>query len=258
MECQQLLALHLTKSMGSTATSTHNGTIGRFSRQKWSWQHRCYVVNMSINGVSTILGIASWIIKGLCDDMNPYLSNGRLFFAKMLSTTSWLCAKNESQPGVNTFTLCIFDNQRAVQPHSSTTELSDAIQGKNGCTNVITILYYERQWSINGASTIVAIACWIIKGQWNAADPQSTYRQPLSAKILVTISRLPPTIERPQSVTNFCGGSVSYTAMKCIALFLNWVLHGQSFQYVLVYNFINLHATSHRSYFFACSSTVNI
>jgi len=46
--------------------------------------------------------------------------------------------------------------------------------------------------------------------------------------------------------------------MKCIALFLNWVLHGQSSQYVLVYNFTNMYAMSHRSDFFACSSRVDI
>jgi len=46
--------------------------------------------------------------------------------------------------------------------------------------------------------------------------------------------------------------------MKCIALFLNWVLHGQSFQYVLWYNFRNMHAMSHRSDFFASSSRVDI
>jgi len=68
----------------------------------------------------------------------------------------------------------------------------------------------------------------------------------------------PPTIERPQSINNLCGGSVSYTALNCIVLFANWVCRGQSFQYVLVYNFTIIHALSHRSDVFACSSRVNI
>ena len=78
------------------------------------------------------------------------------------------------------------------------------------------------------------------------------------AKIPATISRPTPTIEIPWSVNNLYGGSVSYTAMKCIALFLNRVLHGQSVQYVHVYNFTNIHAMSHRSDFCPCSSRVNI
>jgi len=46
--------------------------------------------------------------------------------------------------------------------------------------------------------------------------------------------------------------------MNCIQLFLNWVLHGQSLQYVLVDNFTNMHAMSHRSDLLACSSEFNI
>jgi len=56
----------------------------------------------------------------------------------------------------------------------------------------------------------------------------------------MTISRPPPTIERLRSITNCCGRSVSYRAVTCTALFLNWVLCGQSHQYVLVYNFTNM------------------
>jgi len=73
------------------------------------------------------------------------------------------------------------------------------------------------------------------------------------AKMLVMISHLPPTMEHPQSINNFCGGSERYTAMYCIVLFLNQVLPGQSLQSVLVYNFTNMHAMSYRSDFFACS-----
>jgi len=73
------------------------------------------------------------------------------------------------------------------------------------------------------------------------------------AKMLVMISHPPPTIDRPQSINNFCGGSERYTAMYCIVLFLNQVLPSQSLQSVLVYNFTNTHAMSYRSEFFACS-----
>ena len=112
----------------------------------------------------------------------------------------------------------------------------------------------ERQWSVNDFN----LASWILQGQWNAANPQSTYWQPLSAKMLLTMLRPPPTIERPQYVNNLCRGSASYTAMKCITLFLNGILRGQSLQSVLVYNCTNILAMTHRSDFFAYDSRVNI
>jgi len=46
--------------------------------------------------------------------------------------------------------------------------------------------------------------------------------------------------------------------MNCIALLLNWALCGWSFQYILVFNFTNMHALSHRSDFVPCSRRVNI
>jgi len=116
----------------------------------------------------------------------------------------------------------------------------------------------ERQRSVNGASTIFDPASWVIKWQWNLINPQWIYPQTVLAKMVMLILHPPPTIERPHSVNNFCGGSVSYTAMHCTALFPSWVLSGQFFPYVLVYNFTNMHAVSHRTDFFTCSSRVNL
>jgi hypothetical protein len=73
------------------------------------------------------------------------------------------------------------------------------------------------------------------------------------AKTVVMILHPPPTIEHPQSINNFCGGSEHYSAMYCILVFLNEVVPGQSLQSVHVYNFTNMHAMSYRSDFFACS-----
>jgi len=112
--------------------------------------------------------------------------------------------------------------------------------------------------SVNRASTILNFASWILSGQWNAANSQSTHLQRLSAKITVTILPLPSTIECPRSINNFREGSGSCIAMMRIALFQNWVLRGQSFHYVHVYNFTNMHATSHRFNYFASTSRVNI
>jgi hypothetical protein len=40
-------------------------------------------------------------------------------------------------------------------------------------------------------------------------------------------------------------GSKRYTAINCIMLFIIAVLHGQSLQSVLVFNFTNMHAMSY-------------
>jgi len=75
--------------------------------------------------------------------------------------------------------------------------------------------------------------------------------------MIVVKSCLRSTIERPQCVDSFCGSSERYTAINCIVQFLNGVLHGQSLQSNLVYNFTNMHAMSDRSDVFTCSSSVN-
>jgi len=156
----QLLALHLGRSKGRVATSTHNRSIGIFSRQKWLRQHRCYVQRMSVNGASMIVDLASCILKGLSDDMNPNLSYRPPFWAKMRLMTSWLCPKNEHPWSLNNCRPCIFGNIRAVWPHSSIIELSATFPGKNACDNIVTMSWIsvhrastERQQSINRAST---------------------------------------------------------------------------------------------------------
>ena len=76
--------------------------------------------------------------------------------------------------------------------------------------------------------------------------------------MLVVISLPAAENECQLGVDSFCGGSVSYTAMNCIALFLNWGFNWHCFQYIFVYNFTKLHALSHRCYIFlACSSRVD-
>jgi len=76
MEHQRVVALHLGKCKRHTAIIIHNHTISLLSRQKWLRQHRCYALSMSINAASSNLGLASWIFKGLCYDINR-LSNCR-------------------------------------------------------------------------------------------------------------------------------------------------------------------------------------
>jgi len=49
-ECQQLIAWLLGKSQDCAVTLNDNHTIGRLSMQTWLRQHRCYVLNMIVNG----------------------------------------------------------------------------------------------------------------------------------------------------------------------------------------------------------------
>jgi len=126
------------------------------------------------------------------------------------------------------------------------------------CFNIWKSASTERQRSVTGTSTIFDLASLMLYGRWNAANPPSTHWQRSSANRPVMISCSPPTIECPRSVNNFCWSSASCKAMKHIVLFLNCVLCGQSLQYVLIYNFTNMHAMSHRSDFFASSAGVNI
>ena len=123
--------------------------------------------------------------------------------------------------------------------------------GKNASDDIVTT---SSKWAL----TIAGLASWTIWGLRKGVNPESTYRLPSLAKIHLTISHLPHTIERPPSVNKFCGGSVRYSAMNCIAWLPNWVLRGQSFHYVLVYNFTNMQAMSHRFDHFASSCRVNI
>jgi len=119
----------------------------------------------------------------------------------------------------------------------------------------------ERQRSVNRASTEHQQLLILLLGYSKGNRMQLTHNPPICSlyllKILLMILSPPPTMEHPQSINNFGGGSASITAMKCIALFPNLVLRGQFWQYILVYNFTNMHALSHRSDYFARSSRVN-
>jgi hypothetical protein len=57
--------------VGCAVTVRHNQTIGRHSIEQWLCQHFYYVLKMNVNRVSTIVGIASWKLHGLCADVTP-------------------------------------------------------------------------------------------------------------------------------------------------------------------------------------------
>jgi hypothetical protein len=57
--------------VGSAGTIRHNQTIGCLSIEQWWWQYLYYVLKMSVNRASTIFGLASWKLHGLCGGVTP-------------------------------------------------------------------------------------------------------------------------------------------------------------------------------------------
>jgi len=75
--------------------------------------------------------------------------------------TSSLCPKNERQWSVNDLKPCILDDQGAMWLHWSRIELSATFLGINAYDKIVAMSQNERQQSMNGASTIFALAFWI-------------------------------------------------------------------------------------------------
>jgi len=114
MERQQLLAMHLGNSNGSEATLSHDHTVSRLSKRKTLRQHHYYDLTMSINGPSTMFGLASWKLHMQCGDIKPFLKYWSPFQVKMIATTTQLCPQNERQWSINDLWPCMLDNAWAV------------------------------------------------------------------------------------------------------------------------------------------------
>jgi hypothetical protein len=57
--------------VGYAVTVRHNQNVGRLSIEQWWWQHFYYVLKMNVNKESTIFGLQSWKLHGLCGDVTP-------------------------------------------------------------------------------------------------------------------------------------------------------------------------------------------
>jgi len=147
---------------GCRATLSDNWTTGCLSRQKWLWEHRYYVLKMSINGASTTFGPASWKIQWYCGDIYPESHYRPPFQAKMILLTSSPWPKHDHQWSINGVGPCILDNQGAVQPQLSIIILLAACLGKNTSNIILTMFYNDRQQCVNVPSTIVDQAPCII------------------------------------------------------------------------------------------------
>jgi hypothetical protein len=139
-----------------------------FLGKTWLWQHRYYVLNMSVNGVPMTFGLVSPKMQRLCCHIKPYSNNPPPFYTKMVATTSLLCTKHEHQRNVNIFWPCILENARVVWPHWPIIKLLAAFLSENASHNIITM---PITMSLDRASTIYGHASWKIKRLCDYIDP---------------------------------------------------------------------------------------
>jgi len=147
----------------------HNRSIGSLYRQycvcryhytsEWASSQRPHRVNrastlchQSVNRVSTLLGVASCIIQGLCYSKDPYSTYWQQFCANEIVTRLQHLSENERQQSVNDFVCCILYNPRAVLWHLSIIEVLAAFIGNIVIINRVTPRNV-RQPSVNTAST---------------------------------------------------------------------------------------------------------
>jgi hypothetical protein len=140
-----LLALHLRLRKDSAVTSTHNRTISHLFRQRRLQQHHYHVLKLRVNRVSTICGLASWKMIGLCSDINQQ-SNDRPPFSATTIATSWL---------LHSWTKC----QRSID--RTATMLLRSVTNLRSCNfhnPLFSKMYFsrwkypgvsERMWSVN-------------------------------------------------------------------------------------------------------------
>jgi len=67
---------------------------------------------MSVNGASTIFSLASWVIYVPIGCRHPFIKYLQPLLAKTTATGSQAHPENEHQRSVNSFSCCIFSNER--------------------------------------------------------------------------------------------------------------------------------------------------
>jgi hypothetical protein len=129
--------------MSVNTVSTHcQQSINRASRE----------CQQSVNRVSTILGVASCVIQGLCYGIYLKSTYWLLWWAKEIATWSQPQSENERQQSVNDFVCCIMYNPRDVLRYLPIIEVLAAFIGNILCVDTATP-QNEHQQSVNTAST---------------------------------------------------------------------------------------------------------
>ena len=113
----------------------------------WSvWKHNGQMIcslpypknecRTNVNGVSTILGIASWKIQSAARWHWAIIALSAAFLGKTRGDKIASMAKNERQRSVNDFWPCIIEIARAVRQRESRIALSATFVGKTCCDNI--------------------------------------------------------------------------------------------------------------------------
>ena len=118
-QCQQTV---------NRASTEHQQSINRAATQ----------CQPSVNRVSTLLGVASCIIQGLCYSIDPEWTYWQPIFVNAIVTWSQHLFENERPHSVHDFVCCIVCNPRAVLRHLPIFEVLAAIISNMVCVNAAT------------------------------------------------------------------------------------------------------------------------
>jgi len=129
-ECEQRIVIPIHQWTHWNVTLIQTGSIGGLCRSKGKWQASCCILQMSVNGGSTVLGLPSWIIMGLGNCI--YLSSEYWWYleATMLVTISWLPHKHDCQCCINNIWSCILRNSSAMHRQETIIQLLATFLGK--------------------------------------------------------------------------------------------------------------------------------
>jgi hypothetical protein len=168
----------------------------------------------------------------------------------MLSTTSSLCPKNESQRSINDLGPATLENHGALPLQRFIIIPSAAFLRKYAYHKIVTMVQKRYQRSANNFCTgildnLIRMECRLTTMNLSAACIATNTRDDIASACYNWAPKV-------------CQGSERYTAINCIMPFQHGVLRSQSLQSVLEFNFTNVHAKSYWSDYFHCSCRVNI
>ena len=130
-EGRWFLTSHLGSFMFGLVADIHLSDIGCLYWKKQQRHARYSIVTMNVNGASTIVSFASWVIYVPIGCRHPFITYWQPCLAKTTATCSLPHPDNEHQWSVNSVSRSIFGNQGITLIFAFITELLTAIIGKN-------------------------------------------------------------------------------------------------------------------------------
>jgi len=167
MERQQFTVLRIQQSKSCIVPSLKRGSIGHLDRKEGKRHDPCPILDTSINGVSSIFDLASWIVTGLRNGINSWSQYWPPWWAKMLLTILLLCSKIS----INGASMLLGIVSWIIKWQCSGVIPSLKYWLPIGAKMLVTISPLppnnEHELSFNG----LGFAAWIIKGLRNGINP---------------------------------------------------------------------------------------